>query len=249
GLPSENIAFVNPRDIESIEVLKDASATAIYGSRGANGVVLVTTKKGSQGPLKISYDLYTGVQNVVKKLDVLSPSEYRTVLNELVDAGGGSASERVADLQQGGTDWQNEVYTSDALVQNHNLSFSGGSPSTRFYIGLNYFDQDGVVRNTAFQRYSARVNIEHELDEKLKLGLNLSTSYIVDRNIPSGFGINESGGVLYAAYNYDPTVAAYNDAGTYNRSSFMTMDNPLALLYGKNTRMHRYKTFGTVFGE
>src|SRR5690606_10590201 len=101
----------------------------------------------------------------------------------------------------------------------------------------------------AFQRYSARVNIEHELDEKLKLGLNLSTSYIVDRNIPSGFGINESGGVLYAAYNYDPTVAAYNDAGTYNRSSFMTMDNPLALLYGKNTRMHRYKTFGTVFGE
>src|SRR5690606_23718932 len=130
GLPSENIAFVSPTDIESIEVLKDASATAIYGARGAHGVILITTKKGVQGKMKVNYDCYMGGQNVTQKLDVLNAEEYRTVLNEIIDSGGGSESERVSGLQNGGTNWQDEVYNTNALVQSHNLSFSGGSAST-----------------------------------------------------------------------------------------------------------------------
>jgi len=249
GLPSENIDFINPMDIESIEVLKDASATAIYGARGANGVVLLTTKKGSIGKLRLDYDAYVGTQRVVNRLDVLTPDEYMHVINDLIDGGGGAVSERVTTIQNGGTDWQDMVYHQGAVVQNHNLSFSGGAGQTRYYVGLNHMNQDGVVKNTAFQRYSARINIEHRVKERFNVGLNLSTSYIKDQNIPSGFAINESGGVLYAAYNYDPTIAGYNDDGSYNRSPFMTMDSPLALLYGKNTLINRYKTFGTLFGE
>lgn len=249
GLPSENINFINPSDIESIEVLKDASATAIYGARGANGVVLLTTKKGAAGKLQVSYNAYAGVQNVIRRLGVLGAEDYQRTVNDLISAGGGAESERVTGIQEGGTDWQGMVYNQNAVIQSHNLSLSGGTGKTRYFVGFNLFDQDGVVKNTAFRRYSTRVNLEHKTDEKFVMGLNLSASYIRDRNIPSGFAINESGGVLYAAYNYDPTVAAYKEDGTYNLSPFMTMDNPMALVYGKNTYIDRFKTFGTFFAE
>lgn len=250
GLPSDNLNFINPVDVESLEVLKDASATAIYGARGANGVVLVTTKKGQSGSLRVDYDAYMGVQNVVKKLDVMNAEDYMQVMNYLIDNGGGAESERVIGIEDGGTDWQDGVFSPNATLQNHNVSFAGGSDVTRFYIGLNNFNQEGVVKNTAFQRYSGRVNLEHRIRDKFLVGINLSTSYIKDRNIPSGFSVDlNNSGALYAAYNYDPTISNFMADGQYNQSPFMNLDHPLALVYGKTSALNRYKTFGTMFAE
>lgn len=250
GLPSENLNFINPVDIESLEVLKDASATAIYGARGANGVVLVTTKKGRAGKLMVDYDAYVGRQNVIKKLDILNAEDYMKVINYLIDNGGGAESERVTNIQNGGTDWQDVVFSPNAVVQNHNISFTGGSDATRFYIGLNNMNQHGVVKNTAFKRYSGRINLEHRIQDKLLLGMNLNVAYIKDSNIPSGFSVDlNNSGALYSAYNYDPTISNLTGDGNYNESAFINLDHPLALVYGKTSVLNRYKTFGTLFAE
>tara|TARA_R110002072_G_scaffold264748_1_gene423582 strand:+ start:56449 stop:59472 length:3024 start_codon:yes stop_codon:yes gene_type:complete len=241
------LSSLNPGDIESIEVLKDASSTAIYGARGANGVILITTKKGSTGALKTNYDFYLGVQNVAKKLDVLNPTEYQSILNSIIEDGGGSESERVNDLQGAGTNWQDQVYQDNALVQSHNLSFTGGNDKTQFYAGLNYFDQDGVVKNSSYERFGFRLNLEHKVTDKFVLGTALNSTYTKDTYFPSGFSINEGAGVLYSAYNYDPTISPYNADGSYNRSSFMTMDSPLALINGKTSSSNGYRTFGTFY--
>ena len=217
------LASLNPQDIESIEVLKDASSTAIYGARGANGVVIITTKKGFKGGLKTNYDFYLGVQNVSKRLDILNPQEYQSILNSIIESGGGSEGESVQKLQGGGTNWQDEIYQENASVQSHNLSFTGGNEKTQFYAGLNYFDQNGVVKNSSYERFGIRLNLEHKVTNKFVLGTALNSTYTKDTYFPSGFSINEGAGVLYSAYNYDPTISPYSEDGSYNRSSSMTL--------------------------
>lgn len=243
------LASLNPQDIESIEVLKDASSTAIYGARGANGVVIITTKKGFKGGLKTNYDFYLGVQNVSKRLDILNPQEYQSILNSIIESGGGSEGESVQKLQGGGTNWQDEIYQENASVQSHNLSFTGGNEKTQFYAGLNYFDQNGVVKNSSYERFGIRLNLEHKVTNKFVLGTALNSTYTKDTYFPSGFSINEGAGVLYSAYNYDPTISPYSEDGSYNRSSFMTMDSPLALINGKTSSSNGYRTFGTFYME
>lgn len=246
--PRNPLNSLNPNDIESIEILKDASATAIYGSRGSNGVVLITTKKGSQGTLKISYNGYYGVQNVARRLDLLTGDEYKTVLNAIIDAGGGVPTERVThDVVN--TDWQDLLFR-QASLQSHDLNFSGGKDNTRFFASLGYFNQEGVVKNSSTQRYTARVNIENSVAKKYAFGINLSTSYIHDNYNSVGLGINENGSGLYAAIYYDPSYSVYNTDGTYNRSFYMsTMDHPLALLNGQYANSDNFRTFGNIYGE
>lgn len=136
---------LNPEDIASIEILKDASSTAIYGSRGSNGVVLITTKSGKSGSLKVTYDTYAGIQTVANSLDLLNAQDYMRVLNNIIDDGGGSKGERVTEIQGNGTDWQDELYR-NAIIQNHNIGFSGGSDKISYFASLNYFNQEGVVK-------------------------------------------------------------------------------------------------------
>ncbi|MEM6633910.1 MAG: TonB-dependent receptor plug domain-containing protein [Bacteroidota bacterium] len=136
--PRNPLNSLNPTDIESIEILKDASATAIYGARGANGVVLITTKKGTGGSMRLTYDGYYGIQSVANKLELLNPSQYQSTLNAIIDEGGGNANERVDNIQGLGIDWQAELYR-DAPVQSHNLSFSGGTQNSSYFVSLNYF--------------------------------------------------------------------------------------------------------------
>lgn len=247
--PRNPLSTLNPADVESIEILKDASATAIYGARGANGVILITTKKGQSGDLKINYEGYGGVQNVLKRLDILNAQEYMTAMNEIQDAGGAAVSERVTGIVDGGTDWQEHIYSSNAAIQSHNISFSGGNDKTNFFTSFGYFDQEGVVKNSSFTRYTARLNISHKASEQFNMGVNLTTSYTFDDYISGGFGTNESAGVLYAAFNWDPTETIYNSDGTYFTSPFINTDNPLALIYGEQAVSNKYRTFGTVFGE
>lgn len=247
--PRNPLNTINPDDIASIEILKDASATAIYGSRGANGVVLITTKSGNDGQLKVSYDGYYGTQTVANQLDVLSPTEYRDVLNAIIADGGGNAGEEVTGIDGNGTDWQAELFR-NAPIQNHNLSFSGGNNVSKYFVSLNYFDQQGIVDYSGMERYTARLNLESRVDQKYAFGINLTTSYVYDDFVSNGVGINENAGAIYAAINFDPTISIFEDNGTrFNRSPFITIDNPLALAQGEQATAESFRTLGTVYGE
>jgi TonB-linked SusC/RagA family outer membrane protein len=240
---------MNPADIESIEVLKDASATAIYGSRGSNGVILITTKKGTAGGMKIDYNVQYGVQKAANKLDLLTGQQYHDVLNSIIDAGGGVASERVADNVVN-TDWQDQMYRSP-LFASHDLNISGGKDNTRYYTSLGYFSQDGVMKNSGTKRYNLRINLENAVAKKYAIGFNLNTSYIHD-DIPSvGLGINENASALYAALSYDPSAPVYDAQGKYNHPTSMgtNLDNPVAILNGQTSHANSFRTFGTVYGE
>ncbi len=247
--PSNPLSTINPDDIKSIEVLKDASATAIYGARGANGVIIITTKSGSSGRLKMNYNAYFGVQNVAHQIDLLKPEEYKKVLNNLIDEGAASSENKIGRIINGGTNWQDEIFKKNAFLQNHNLSFTGGNKKGQYFVSLNYFDQDGVVKSSSFKRYSARLNLTLHATDHLEVGLNLNTTYSKNDYAPIGFGINGEAGTIYGALNFDPTLPVRDSTGTYTVSSFLDMDNPVAQLYGKNAVANSYRTYGTIYGK
>ena len=168
------LATINPSDIESIEVLKDVSATAIYGSRGANGVILITTKKGSLGQenSNISYGYSIGVSRIARKLDLLGASEWAKIQKDYFGNKGGYTDAQIAALGRG-TDWQDAV-TRDAIQQTHELSINGGTQKNRYAFSANYTDQDGIILNSGFQRYNFHVNTEWELKKGLNFGFNVT---------------------------------------------------------------------------
>jgi TonB-dependent starch-binding outer membrane protein SusC len=241
---------LNPNDIASIEVLKDASATAIYGSRGANGVIMITTKKGVSGEMKVSYDAYYGVQSAVKTMDVMTAEEYMTALNQLLDDGAVNATEgeRVTGIIDGGTDWQQEVIRT-APVQSHNLSLSGGDGNSSYYASFGYFNQQGIVISSGLERYTARLNFQSQINEKFKFGVNLNTSFVDDDLVLTGTVPNEASGVISAALDFDPTLPVTDEFGKYVQSPFISKDNPVAIARGKDSRQKTFRTFGTVYGE
>lgn len=240
---------LNPSDIESIEVLKDASATAIYGSRGANGVILITTKRGQQGKVQVHYDAYYGTQSVFKKLDVMTASEYRTVLNELTADGASNSDSQVGAFEGDGTDWQDEIFRV-APVQEHNVSVSGGNGKTTYYSSLGYFKQDGVVISSDIERYTARFNFETNVGNKFRYGMNLSASLILDDFVPNGVVPNENAGVIGTAFDFDPTLPVIDpETGVYSVSQYIQKDNPLAVAYGMDSKQKTFRTQGYAFGE
>ncbi len=248
-VPRNPLNSLNPGDIESIEILKDASATAIYGSRGANGVILITTKKGRKGAISVEYSGNFSNQEVAKRLDVLSAPEYMTFLNELNAAQGQAAEftpDEISAVGQG-TDWQKEIFRS-ATVQNHQLSFSGGSDNTQYYASLNYFDQDGVVINSGSKRYTAKVNLSHSY-KKFKFGLNLNSAFVNDIYVPNGTGTNERAGVINTSLYQDPTLPIFNASGGYAQSDIVNLENPVGLAKDTFDESVVNRTFGNFFGE
>jgi len=250
GLPGAPLNALNPGDIESIEILKDASATAIYGSRGANGVVMITTKKGKPGKLQVTYDGYFGVQNAFNTLDVLDAQQYTSFLNGLQQDQGLEPLFTQDDIDAAGlgTDWQNEILRT-AYVQNHQFSISGGSENTSYYVSLDHFRQEGVIINSAIKRSTARVNLNHSTDN-FNFGLNLSTSLVNDESVPrSVYGINADAGVIATSLQLSPLLPVYNTDGTYAESPNQDLDNPVAqakTIYNSN---ETDRTFGNVFAE
>lgn len=250
GLPGAPLNALNPGDIESIEILKDASATAIYGSRGANGVVMITTKKGKAGKLQVIYDGYFGVQKAFNTLNVLDAQQYTSFLNGLQQDQGLEplfTQEEINAAGQG-TGWQNEILRT-AFVQNHQFSISGGSENTGYYVSLDHYKQEGVIINGGIKRSTARVNLNHST-EKFNFGLNLSTSLVNDETVPrSVYGINADAGVIATSLQLSPLLQVYNDDGTYTESSNQDLDNPVAqakTIYNSN---ETDRTFGNVFAE
>lgn len=171
------LSTINSSDIESIDVLKDASSTAIYGSRAANGVIIINTKKGSPGKSSVNYDGYYGRQGVVSTIPLLNAYEWGVLRNEARINAGKAAFYTPEQLNAlgAGSDWQDAAFRK-AGVQSHNLSIISGSEKTRFAFSGNYFDQDGVLENTDFLRYSGRLNLEHNYNEKLKFGSFVTVS-------------------------------------------------------------------------
>lgn len=200
------IDFLNQSDIESIEVLKDAASAAIYGTRGAAGVILVTTKKGKQGAIRINYNGYYGTQAPARKLDLLNATEYATLRNEASVAGGGPIVYTDPRSLGEGTDWQEYVFNDDARIQNHDFSVSGGGDKSTYYASYGYLNQEGIVATAIsnYERHNVRLNSTHKVKDWLTVGQNLGYSHIKSKG---GFNPNtEFGGPLNSAINLDPTT-------------------------------------------
>ena len=249
GLPRDPQNAINPGDIESIEILKDASATAIYGSRGANGVVLITTKQGKTGKLRVDYETYAGFQQVENRLDLLSTGEYISFINGIRADQGQEPQftpEQIAAIGDG-TDWQDEIFRS-AFVQNHQFSLSGGSEQTKYYASLNYFDQDGVVISSGIRRYTGRFNINHTAD-RFNFGINLNTTVIKNDRVPLGNGINIQAGTVGTALQFDPTLPVFDENQDFTQSQNLDLNNPVALANTIDPEAETDRTFGTFFTE
>lgn len=283
--PSQNpLANLNPNDIESIQVLKDASTASIYGSRGSNGVIIITTKRGKKGGApSFSYNSFFGTQSVANKLDLMNSAELidynRDATNNayLQRNPGASATDpnsvrtnaawRLAEdvLSPSGVDvdWQDVIFRS-AMVQTHNLSVSGGSDNSSYYISGNFFDQDGIIEKSNFKRYSLRVNLEVDLNERTRIGLNLAPSYVVSDKVPAGSPyFARPPGIVYSAIVHAPFIKPYNPDGSINQlnnqsyvltpegqtTSFTSASNPLAIIEAIDDQLNQNRTFGNIFAE
>lgn len=241
------LSLINPNDIVSIEVLKDASAAAIYGARGANGVVLVTTKKGQEGKMKIDLNAYYGVQKVFKTLPLLNATEYAQLVN---DANGKViyTPEQIASFGAG-TNWQDEIFRS-APMQNYQVSASGGDAKTKYSLSLSYFDQDGVIINSNFKRYSARFNFEKQANSKLTLGSNFSVANTNANQALSSTGGGEgTQGVIVSALDFNPILKIRNPDGTYVLESDrgIPIGNPVATALELTNKSVSTRFLGNVF--
>lgn len=248
GTPMNPLASINPADIEGIEVLKDAAATAIYGSRGANGVILVTTKKGKAGHLQLNYDGSIGAQSVLKKIDVLNAHDFAVLRNEvLYDANPGLGQNQYrkqTELDQlgEGTNWQKEAFRTGKL-QNHQLSLSGGAEKVQYFLGANYFDQEGVIINTDFRRLGFRSNINANPFDRLQVGANLSINKTNAQIAPSG--------IVNALLIMPPTATIYEPNGDYTlRNPFENIfANPIATLKETKNTSNALRVLGTSFAH
>ena len=221
---------INPSDISSVTVLKDAAATAIYGSRGANGVVLIETKKGRAGAATMEYETYAAFGQAANKLEFLTGSQYRAFIQDQVTKGALPAS-RLASQGTANTDWEQEVGRT-ALTQNHNVSFAGGNQTTTFRASINFADQQGVVISNGFKRLQARLNGNHEaLNGRLRIGLNLSSSRIENNYLPFENTGGFEGGVFQNVAVYNPTRPVFDANGNYYEIGLgrQSVRNPVAL--------------------
>lgn len=199
------IGYLNQSDIESIEVLKDASAQAIYGARAAAGVILVTTKKGSAGKINVNYNAFYGTSAPARKLNLLNATEYATLRNESLIASGDNPRFTNPAALGVGTDWQAAIFNNDARRQNHELSISGGNDKSTFYTSFGYWDQEGIVASDVshYNRFNFRINSTHKVSKWLTVGQNLG--YSREKNL--GIDANSPfGGPLSSAINLDPVT-------------------------------------------
>ncbi len=202
--------FLNPDDIENISVLKDASSAAIYGSRGANGVVLITTRRGKSGQQTFNVSANASVGSTLRRYDLLSASDYAAAVTR---AGGDAASPAVNAGSS--TDWQDQIFRT-SVSQNYNLSYGGGTDNTRYNLSLGYSDQQGVVKKSGLKRITGRINASHELfNDKVVIDLALTTSGVNDIYVPNGDNAGFQGNLIGAAIQANPTYPIRDAKGRY----------------------------------
>lgn len=243
---------ISPNDIESIDVLKDASATAIYGVRAANGVVIITTKRGKAGKSTVNFDGYAGVQSVARRLNLLNAQQYATINNEAaIAAGKPIVLDKLRDpasLGQG-TDWQDLVFRR-AQQQNYSLSATGGSEKARYAVSAGYYQQDGVIIGSNFERYTLRANGDLQLNKYFRVGNSISLTHLSDRQITTNDG---DYGTVQQMLRIPPTVQPYRPDGYWyqpnSASDNFTEENPLATAQRANQRFTRNRAITTFYAE
>ena len=238
GLMVEDLSYLNKNDIESIEVLKDASATAIYGSRGANGVILVTTKKGSSSAPQFSFSVSEGIERP-RPFEMTNAREYAMLINEGMTNTGQSPVYNLGEIQNS-TDWFDQVL-SPAPVRDYNISFSQGTENNSYYVGVGMHQQNGVVDKSGYERYSIRVNNEYSLSDHITIGHNLAGSWAQKNNRHSeAFGWT---------YRIPPTVPVYDADGSYADTGVLSSGNIIAALDYHNNTTDSRSLVGNVFAD
>lgn len=222
GASKNPLSFLNPEDIESIDILKDASSTAIYGARGANGVILITTKKGKKGEAQISYDGYAGVSQIREKLDLLAADEFRSYTkadgSKLIDLGAS-------------TNWQEEIFRT-AYTQNHTVSVGGGTDKSTYHASLNLLDQEGIVLNSGMSKVNGSIKFTQKaFNDKVKISGSLIASHQADQRVPISTqkGSGYEGDLIISTLKANPTFPVYGVDGTFYQHT-TTQRNPVAML-------------------
>lgn len=230
--------FLNPDDIESIDILKDASATAIYGARGANGVIMITTKKGSEGQAKVSYSAYASVSELPNEYEVLSADQYRAFAGEkgiTIDDGGAS------------TNWQDEIFRT-ALSHNHNLAVSGGGKKGNYRASLSFQDQEGIIKKSGMKKYTGRFYLSQKtFNDKLLFEASLMATRTKDKRAPLGQSGGYEGDLLLTALKVNPTYPIFNEDGTYYQKS-QDVRNPVAMIDLTNDNTETDRILANVTG-
>lgn len=261
GYAGADISAINPNDIATMDVLKDASAAAIYGNRGANGVVIITTKTGKAGQNIVSADVYSGVQRVGKILDLMNASQFAVYLDSVTAYNNvGSKTPKPLPFTQDqinslgvGTNWQKELFRT-APITNANLSISGGSELTKYLVSFSYFDQKGIILNSGYKRGTLRFNFTHDISKKLSFGLNSQVSYdqqnIANVNTSGGAG----GGTLLDALRISPTIPVYDASGAFTFQNGPTgyadiLGNPIAAATLNTDVDNSLRLFINAYGE
>ncbi len=252
GIPVDGLDFLNPSDIENINILKDAASSAIYGSRGANGVVLITTKGGKRDQDgKVSYETYFGVQRAARLLDLLNSTEYATLQNEAYLAAGKKPLPEFVNPQAlgRGTDWQEAIFQS-APIMSHQLSMTGGSARSAYTVSANYFSQDGIVGGPKanFQRATVRINGSNDLKKWLTVGSNLGFTWLRRKSLSENSQYNSP---IIRALNIDPTTPIRKADGTYAYSKYADTDiaNPVNGIEQTHNTWTSNRIVGNVYSD
>jgi len=270
GMAVGGIDYLNPGDIESIDVLKDAASAAIYGARAANGVVLITTKGGQAGKTSVTFSSYYGIQNVSKTIDMLDADQYRMLMNEGARNAGLTEPFDTNEIAPYNTDWQGELFQKNAPIMNYDIGIAGGNEKTTYASSISYFSQQGIIGGdkSQFDRITSRINGEHKATKWFLFGSNLAYSHITRRGIGSNQSFN---GAYSSALNIDPLTPVYEedtsilaqppystepvvttaDGKVYGISGYVGAEvvNPLALLDLQTGETRVDKFVGNIYGE
>lgn len=238
GMPisADAVGTLNPGDIESMEILKDASAAAIYGARAANGVVLITTKSGKKGKSQVTFDAYTGVQSVAKKYELLTAEEYITVRNATRYPWEDSSAVK-------NTDWQDEIFQS-AQISNYQLGFMGGGEKYKYAITGSYFDQEGIIKTSGYKRYTSRINLSADVKPWITIGQNLSIVRSEQNLVPEQ---NEYTSVVIQALQMDPALPVRDSLGEPSASIRNNTGNPVGAIERNHNVIKQTKVFGNAY--
>jgi TonB-linked SusC/RagA family outer membrane protein len=256
GLPTNGygIDYLSPSDIESVEVLKDAASAAIYGARAANGVILITTKRGGLGKTQVTYDTYMGIQNPWRKLDVLNSQQYLMLQNEAAANAGQpwKFSQAMMDTLHSNTDWQDEMFNFNAPKVNHEITFSGGNDKARFLSAINYLKQDGIVAKgkSQFERLTYKLSSDWNLGF-LKVGSDINVANLKSKGIATNDHFAATS--LIQALNAPPIVAVHLADGSWGTPEdygigMQEITNPVAMLSYTNQETNTWKVVGNAYG-
>jgi len=240
GVPSSDTRSLNPADIESISILKDASSAAIYGAQGANGVVLITTKKGKTGAPKFEFNAYTGFSSAWRTLKVLNSEQYRDLMTEFGQTTDWSR-------YTANTDWQKEIFR-NGRSQNYQFSVSGKNENTTYYLSGGWMGQQGAVRSSEMDRYSVKLNLEQKVNDWLTVGTNMNYMRYHDVDVSDNQAVNQ-GGVILGMLSTPPNIGIYRADGAFTSNPFQDWENPVSSTDGSDRGYLQQRLLGNLYAE